>query len=1114
LTCPRCHYKNRAGAKFCEECATLLARTCSSCGSPLSATAKFCPECAHEVEGTALPPRFVAPEFYTPKRLAEKILISRAALQGERKQVTVLFADLKGSMEFLAGRDPEEARKLLDPVLEHMMEAVHHYEGTVNQVMGDGIMALFGAPLAHEDHAVRASYAALRMHESLKGYATEVWRAHGVMVQIRVGLNSGEVVVRSIDSDLHMDYSAIGETTHLAARMEQLAAPGSVLVTRSVARLVEGLVALRPMGPMVVKGLATPLDVYEITGPGPQRVRFEAAVARGLTPFVPPGDHLERLSDALRHAEAGQGQLMAVVGEPGVGKSRLFFEFLERRVPATWRILRGQSMPHGKATPYLPIVNLLRHVFEIGSDTRFDAVAEQVGVRLAGLEPSLAADLPAFLAILGVPSHDPQWEVLDAPRRRERIQAAIKRLVLRHALDQPVLLVFEDLHWIDQATQEILEPLVDSLSTARVLLLVNYRPEYAHRWASKSYYSQLRLDPLSPDASARLLHSFLGPSGDLDPLKALLIERTYGNPFFIEETVQHLVESGTLIGQRSAYRSTGATSVTVPATVQAVLAARIDRLSSADKELLQAAAAVGKDVPLWVLQGVTDLEDEALGHGLARLQKGEFLLEARVFPGVVYTFKHALTHEVTYGGLLGDTKKTLHRRALSRLEGIYGTRVSEHVEELLEHSLKAEAWDRAPDYLIAAGAKAYEQGAISDSVDHLEHALRILGKLEVTSHTLARAIDARLHLYAPLGAIGATERLIKLFDETEQIARTFGEPTRLGRTLCRLSSCRWLTGRYTEGIGAASEALRIAGDDPEVRTTARVILGINYMFIGQLRRAGEAFSDLLGGPDRELAKRRFTALQPPYVGSNFYLVWTLSLLGEFDRALHHGRQSIEAADASGSPTSLVPAYMFFAGALANRGDFGEAHQHAQKAIAIGEARGILVWLPAAHSMLGWIMARSGQAEQAVLALQRSIDIQDSLGIPIWLSWYRVRLAEALLLAGRPSDARDAVARARQMTLMLGEQTVAAEALFVSATIHEADEAVESAGREYTEASALAEELGMRPLSAHCNLGLGKLYGRTGRGQEATEHLTTAAAMYREMDMRFWLERAEGEVRGK
>jgi class 3 adenylate cyclase len=493
--------------KFCGGCGAKLEARCSQCGAGNPPTNRFCHECGTELAASATQPKAVSPATYTPKHLAEKILTSKAALEGERKQVTVLFADLKGSMELLADRDPEEARKLLDPVLEHMMEAVHRFEGTVNQVMGDGIMALFGAPLAHEDHAVRACYAALRMQESVKRYAEGVRRSHGIEVHIRVGLNSGEVVVRAIGSDLHMDYTAVGQTTHLAARMEQLAAPASIrLMAAETLRLAEGYVEVKPLGPIPVKGLPDPVEVYEVVGAGAVRSRLHAAAARGLTRFVGRDGELDQLRMAIERAGAGHGQVVAVVGEPGVGKSRLYYEFMHSHRPQGWLLLESGSVSYGKTTAYLPVIDLLKAYFQIEARDDPRKTREKVSGKLVTLDQALTPTGVTFLTLLDVPAVAGSRSTSEASAHARGRQAAPTTGEPRSSRCSSY---FENLHWIDSETQAFLDSLIESLPSARILLLVNYRPEYQHGWGSKTSYRQLRIDPLPPESADDLLAGLL-----------------------------------------------------------------------------------------------------------------------------------------------------------------------------------------------------------------------------------------------------------------------------------------------------------------------------------------------------------------------------------------------------------------------------------------------------------------------------------------------------------------------------------------------------------------------------------------------------------------------------
>src|SRR5262245_17137449 len=705
MRCPRCQHENPAGSNFCLGCGARFGSSCSSCGNELPPGSRFCNKCGTPV-ALASPgqSRFSSPESYTPLHLAQKILTSKSALEGERKQVTVLFADLKGSMELLADRDPEEARKILDAVLERMMEAVHRFEGTVNQVMGDGIMALFGAPVAHEDHAVRAGYVALRMQESVKEDAKEARHAHEASVQIRVGLNSGDVIVRAVGSDLRMDYTAVGQTTHLAARMEQLADPGTIVVTPATLGLVEGRVEVTSLGPVVIKGLTEPLEVFEGTGGGVASTRLHAAARRGLTRFVGRDSELEQLWRVQGQAGKGRGQVVALVGEAGVGKSRLVYEFTHSHRLQGWLVLEAASVSYGKATSYLPVIALLKSYFKIQDRDDQREMREKVTGKLLALDRSLEPTLPALLPLVDVPVQDATWEAMAPSQRRQQMLDGVKRLLLREAREQPVAVIFEDLHWIDSETQALLDGLVESLGSARLLLLVNYRPEYPHAWTGKTYYGQLRLDALPPESTADLLNALLGTDASLGPLKPLLVKR--GNPFFVEETVQTLVETGALAGERGQYRLVQAIgALQIPPTVQAMLAARIDRLSPEAKRLLQVASVIGKDVPFVLLREIADEAEQELRSGLAQLQAAEFLRETVLFPDLEYSFKHALTHEVAYGGLLQERRRALHARTVEALERLYQDRLGEQMERLAHHAVRGDMAEKAIDYLHQAGTQ-------------------------------------------------------------------------------------------------------------------------------------------------------------------------------------------------------------------------------------------------------------------------------------------------------------------------------------------------------------------------------------------------------------------------
>jgi class 3 adenylate cyclase/tetratricopeptide (TPR) repeat protein len=1023
---------------------------------------------------------------------------------------------MKGSMEIMADRDPEEARKLLDPVLERMMEAVHHYEGTVNQVMGDGITALFGAPVAHEDHAVRACYAALRMQRRVNLYADEIQRAGGTPVQVRVGLNSGEVAVRSIGSDLHMDYTAVGQTTHLAARMEQMAKPGTVLLTGETLTLAEPYIQFKPLGAVTVRGVETATQVYELIGIGPARSRLQASAARGLTRFVGREGELRQLAQALDRGAAGHGQIVAVVGEAGVGKSRLVWEFTRSHRTRDWLILESGSVSYGKATPYLPVAELLKSYFRIQDRDGQREIRERVAGKLLMLDRALEPLLPPLLGLLDVPVDDDAWNALDPPQRRRRTLEAVKLLLLRESQVQPLLVLFEDLHWIDSETQAVLDGLIESLPTARVLLLVNYRPEYEHVWGGNTSYLQLRIDPLPLEKAEELLDALLGDDRTLEPLKRVLIERTEGNPFFLGESVRALVETGALLGERGGYRlARPLPAIEVPATVQAVLSARIDRLPPGDKALLQVASVVGKDVSFAVLQAIAEPTEGELPAALGRLQAAEFLYETSLFPDIQYTFKHALTHEVTYGSLLQDRRRTLHAQIVETIERLYPDRLPEHIERLGHHAFRGEVWDRAVGYLRQAGAKAMARSAHREASTFFEQALAALAHLPRTRETQEQAIDLRLEARQAFLPLGDIERAFGHVREAAALAEALGDRRRLAWISMYTTLHFWGMGQAADAVAAGRRAVVLARetDDLPLLAEAGTRLGMGCHALGDYRQAIERLEwsrsflrgDQVFHPGG--VSNVFAAIRP-----RAWLIWCLAEVGRFAAAMEYAREALRIAEAANDPSSLVYSSRSVGLVHIRRGEIDRALPALERAAEVRRSAHLPALFDITASFLGYAYALAGRLAEALPLLERAVADPASTGRanhPLLLA----HLAEAHLLAGDPGRAH-AVAQ-QALALAQRQQESGNEAwvlrLLGQIAAHGDPPNADAARRHYGSALARSEELGMRPLQAHCHFGLGGLFLRTGNHAQAQEHLSRAVTMYRELDMGSWLARGEAAV---
>ena len=1001
MRCPKCGVEVAPGKRFCADCGAPLPIRCPKCGAEVQVGKAFCADCGARLEAASLAPAGKP----TPPPSGVRVAAEAAEIpEGERKTVTALFADIKGSMELIEDLDPEEARRLVDPALKLMMDAVHRYEGYVAQSTGDGIFALFGAPIAHEDHPQRALYAALRMQEDIRRYAERLRAEKGVNLQVRVGVNTGEVVVRSIKTDdAHTEYTPIGHSTSLASRLQTLANPGSVAISEAVRKLVEGYFSLKRLGPARIKGVSEPINVYEVTGLGPLRTRLQRSAGRGLTKFVGREREIEALKHAAGQARSGHGQILAAMAEAGTGKSRLFYEFKVKN-QSGWMVLEAFSVSHGKASAYLPVLALLQGYFKIAGEDDQRARRAKVTGNVLTLDRSLEDTLPYLSSLLGIVEGEDPLAQMDGQLKKRRTLEAIKRILLRESLNQPLMVIFEDLHWIDEATQELLNLLADSIGTAKILLLVNYRPEYSHQWNSKTYYTQLRLDPLGKESADEMLSALLGDGVEVTALKRVIIEKTEGNPFFMEETVQVLFDEGALVRDGAAVMLTRSlNTLKIPPTVQGILAARIDRLPPDAKDLLQALAVIGREFSQSLIRAVVPKPDDELRRLLNDLQLGEFIYEQPAVGDVEYIFKHASTQEVSYNSLLLERRKAIHERVGEAIETLNQSRVEEHLPELAHHYKQARNAAKAVHFLRRAADQAAARSALSEAEAQLRDAIALVPALP----TLAERDLIELGLQTTLGAVlvgkgwGASEREEPLIRATELSDRV-GDRGELLGLLFQLGQFYISRMRLNEARKLAERAIALAqGVANQIQEG-----GAWYNLAESLSWSG----DLLAAKARaERAWEMLGGVPPDLLISLFGLdLWVLSswilgkvelLLGRPDSSLEWQNRLVERAGSSAHVYSKASGMLVAGWTASLRRDLDKARELARTARALSDEHGLTEMFSWAMWVEGyarfWQGERSAGLEQMIDAIARL----DAVGSLYSSTWRLAALAEMYLELG-------------------------------------------------------------------------------------------------------------------
>ncbi|MGE5129726.1 MAG: adenylate/guanylate cyclase domain-containing protein [Sphingomonadaceae bacterium] len=1077
----------------------LPALKCPHCGTALPATAKFCIECGRPVTTAAI--------AWGCATVRQHEAAATAEPQGERKLITVLFADLKGSTELIADRDPEQARRLIDPVIEHMCHAVEQHGGTVSEIMGDGVMALFGAPIAAEDHAARACHAALTMLELVRHYDDEIQHACGFPIQIRVGLNSGDAIVQMTGRGLHKSYTAIGLTVHIASRMEQMAKPGTALATADTVRLAKGCLEVTPIGPIHVKGVDRAIEAAEIRRAATTRSRFDTAPGRALTRFVGRDAELQVLQDAFMQVVRERvGRLLAIAGDAGMGKSRLVYEFLRTLANKDVLALDGGPAPYGSGAPYRPGAHILAQYFHVVDEDDAATVREKVAGGIIALGGETDRIVVPVLALLHALPASNSFHGLPVNERRQQVAAALLWLARHVAADRPVVLVYEDLQWITSDTRNFLETLVAN-PVPSMLVIVTYRADYDARLPTTADTLELRLDGLTVEGARALSDALLGADASLEGLKDELGRRSGGNPLFIEEHVRSMVDSGDLAGEPGRYRLAALRQeIEIAPTVRAILAARIDRLSHEEKHLLQAIAAVGAVAPVGALARVLDLPIPALRRSLMRLQVTGLLIERTGQHELEYEFKHSLTQAVAYETLVFERRRELHRRIMAALAA------TAPPEVLAQHALQAEAWEQALGYLLEAGERASLQFAEVEAVAFLERALEVADRLAPEKRSLAKEIDIRFALRNALVPLGRQQQNLEVLLEAEKLAVRIGDEPRRAQALSSLSTCYGTIGRPELALDAAERSLKIAErlSDPRMLLVGALSAGEIHRALGDFHKARSYLMRAVELGDANDAQSLQGQVGLPSVRARSHLAWTLAELGDFAGAHRAAEEGLRLADAAKHAYSVAHACLALGGTRLRQGEFVAAIPILERGLTVSEQVPLL--RPPIAADLGVARARCGDVTEGLGHLHAAIDGARAMERLSRLPLIVVKCGEVHLLAGETDEAERLAMEALRLAVGQRERGNEAYARRLLAEIHGERGALEglTTERGYVDALALAAELDMQPLVARCHAGLGLWLRQAERREEAQCHLDVAVAMFRGMAMRFWLDKLESD----
>ena len=1101
MQCAKCGFKNPEGIKFCGECGTRLEIICPECKFSNPASFKFCGECGIDLKKSQEINKidYTKPESYTPKHLADKILADRSAIEGERKLVTVLFADVANFTAISEKLDPEEVHQIMDGCFKILMDEIHQHEGTINQFTGDGVMALFGAPVAHEEHARRACHAALSIQKAIEPYGETIKFETGAEFKLRIGINSGQVVVGSIGDDLRMDYTAVGDTTNLADRMQKAADPGGILVSKNSQRITEQYYEFQALDKLEVKGKEDPQEVFNLIRPSDVGTRFEASVAKGLTPFVGRKNSLPALLESFEKVQSGSGQVVGIVGEAGVGKSRLLMEFTNRLSPGAYTYLEGQCLHYGESILYTPILDILKAYFEIEDGDREFIIKKKLKEKALGLDEKLEHTIPSFQDLLSVSVDDAGYLELDPQIKRERTFEAIRDLFIRESGNRPLILVIEDLHWIDRTSEECLDYLIEWLANTPIMLILLYRTEYRHQWGSKTYYNRIGLDQLGVESSVELVKAML-ESGEIMPeIRQLIMSRSAGNPLFMEEFTHTLLENGTIEKMDNRYiLSRDVSEVQVPDTIQGIIAARMDRLEDNLKRTMQVASVIGREFAFKLLQTVIEMRED-LKVTLLNLQGLEFIYEKNLFPELEYIFKHALTQEVAYNSLLQKRRKEIHENIGQAIEEIYSERLEEFYEMLAYHFAKSENSIKALEYLRLAADKASQSFAHIAAVALLEEAFSHAEQL-IDQERDSVCLDLVTRQAESLFYLGRRQEALENLDRHEHRLEGLQAPRIASEYYLTFSLIYGFQGERDQALLNAQRALEEAekAENAEALGKAYAILSNEKWFAGSLEQSIA---------DSEQAVRFLEQTEErTFLGMALYTLGIATIsYGDFDRATKAATRLDEIGEMIGNPRYKTNGALILGWQSTMGGEWDEGIEHYNRALSLAPdlfETAIIV------GYLGFAYLEKGDHIKAIATLEQAVDQANQYRSQQVQSWFKTFLGQAYGASEQFDKARDFASQGLELAKDVKNPWGIGTAQHALGVIAHASGDLSEAEIQFQKALDTCYAMRARYQLARIHLDMAGLAHGQGSQDAATMQLNKAYAWFKKLRVPKYAEKAE------